>query len=140
MFLHNGELYTIEPAAKHWQNLSPSQKAELMVHQNKLIAYRLSDLPNTAAVHRVRRLTTEAGATRCTSYRHQQMYMGVATDAGFTSKHGGKDKTLADVIALFNAVNAVYDEQLNIHITLKNFVIKERAGGELWNVDPNNGG
>ncbi|EQC39369.1 hypothetical protein SDRG_03571 [Saprolegnia diclina VS20] len=66
----------------------------------------------------------------------QQLLVGVASDAGFTAQHGGAAATQSYLIAVYNSVNGLYDEQIGVHLAIGTFLIETQVGGPEWNVAP----
>nr|AIG56248.1 secreted protein [Achlya hypogyna] len=66
----------------------------------------------------------------------QQLLVGVASDAGFTTQHGGAATTQSSLIAVYNSVNGLFEDQIGVHLTIGAFLIETEVGGPAWNLAP----
>ncbi|RHY28484.1 hypothetical protein DYB32_005942 [Aphanomyces invadans] len=102
-----------------------------------LVAYTM---PLAAATlsedHHHRHLTTTYGRMTACTWTARQITVGVASDAGFTSEHGGAAQTQSYLIAVYNSINGLYDDQVGVHLTIGAFLIQTAPGGPAWNVEP----
>ncbi|ETV97507.1 hypothetical protein H310_09427, partial [Aphanomyces invadans] len=102
-----------------------------------LVAYTM---PLAAATlsedHHHRHLTTTYGRMTACTWTARQITVGVASDAGFTSEHGGAAQTQSYLIAVYNSINGLYDDQVGVHLTIGAFLIQTAPGGAAWNVEP----
>ncbi|KAF0775579.1 hypothetical protein AaE_000721 [Aphanomyces astaci] len=83
-----------------------------------------------------RQLTSTFGRMATCTWSARQITVGVVSDAGFTSEHGGAAKTQSYLIAVYNSINGLYDDQIGVHLTIGAFLIETAAGGAAWNVEP----
>ncbi|KDO35479.1 hypothetical protein SPRG_00326 [Saprolegnia parasitica CBS 223.65] len=110
------------------------QHAGALASDSGMVAYfvPLADVHVEGADHR--RLAW--GRMQNCGWAAQQLLVGVASDAGFTAQHGGAAATQSYLIAVYNSVNGLYDDQIGVHLTIGTFLIETQVGGPAWNLAP----
>ncbi|RHY73703.1 hypothetical protein DYB30_006209, partial [Aphanomyces astaci] len=99
-----------------------------------MVAYSIPLASATLSNQHHRQLTSFGRMAGCT-WSSRQITVGVASDAGFTSEHGAA-QTQSYLIAVYNSVNGLYDDQIGVHLTIGAFLIETGVGGPAWNVEP----
>ncbi|RQM26236.1 hypothetical protein B5M09_006724 [Aphanomyces astaci] len=99
-----------------------------------MVAYTIPLASATLSNQHHRQLTSFGRMAGCT-WSSRQITVGVASDAGFTSEHGAA-QTQSYLIAVYNSVNGLFDDQIGVHLTIGAFLIETGVGGPAWNVEP----
>lgn len=129
----NGTFYTIRQAQDHWDRLTAFQQS--ISTQQSLVLRKLNDILEDERLNR-ELLSMKNGRLRFCHWTTTEISIGLASDAGHTAQLGGITATETYLAAMMNEINAVYTEQLGIHLKVGQMVIQSRPGGVSWNKSP----
>ncbi|KAF0697415.1 Aste57867_11895 [Aphanomyces stellatus] len=133
------KMLVVDPIAHHlaYGHEKDNAHHRLTESPTGLVSYTL---PLHAAQVSGHRQLTEWGRMAACNWPAMQLSVGVASDAGFTAQHGGAGATQSYLIAVYNSINGLYDDQIGVHLVLGTFLIETTTGGPSWNVAPPNCG
>lgn len=129
----NGTLYVIENVKDHWDALDLPQKRKHLTHDNSMVMYRYSDTQDGPLHHELRRLAASGRMRKCTWSDDYEITVGMASDVGHTTRYGSLQGTKNRIMGLMNQINAVYLDQVGVHMRIGAWILRDSLTNEAWN-------